>query len=83
MFKSLGALGDMAKVMKQAKEMQEKAAELQEKLDTIEVDGSSGAGMVTATCTAQGRSRPPVDRRLALRAGGEGNPPGSYRRRRQ
>lgn len=51
----LGGLGDMGKLMKQAQEMQTKMAELQESLDTIEVTGEAGAGLVTATATAKGR----------------------------
>ncbi|MEL6979882.1 MAG: YbaB/EbfC family nucleoid-associated protein [Pseudomonadota bacterium] len=50
----LGGLGDIGKMMKQAQEMQAKMAELQQKLETIEVEGSSGAGLVTAICTAKG-----------------------------
>ena len=54
MLKGLGALGDIGKVMKQAQEMQGKMAELQQRLETIEVEGASGAGMVRAVCTAKG-----------------------------
>jgi DNA-binding YbaB/EbfC family protein len=54
MFKGLGQLGDMAKVMKQAQEMQQKMAEAQERLDSITVTGESGAGLVRATATAKG-----------------------------
>ena len=54
MLKGLGQLGDMAKIMKQAKEMQEKMAEAQESLDQIQVEGEAGAGMVKATATAKG-----------------------------
>ena len=54
MFKGLGQLGDMAKVMRQAQEMQSKMAEAQERLDAIEVTGESGAGLVRATATAKG-----------------------------
>ncbi|MEO1491116.1 MAG: YbaB/EbfC family nucleoid-associated protein [Pseudomonadota bacterium] len=54
MLKGLGALGDMGKLMKQAQEMQTKMAEAQERMATMEATGSSGAGMVTATATAQG-----------------------------
>lgn len=55
MLKGLGGLGDMAKMMSQAKEMQTKMMEAQEKLETIIVEGSSGAGMVTVTATAKGQ----------------------------
>jgi len=50
----LGGLGDMAKMMKAAQEMQTKMAELQEQLETIIVEGESGAGLVRATATAKG-----------------------------
>lgn len=46
--KNLGAL------MKQAQEMQAKMAEMQERLATIEVDGSAGAGMVRVTLDGKG-----------------------------
>ena len=57
MLKGLGGLGDFGKVMQQAQEMQAKMAEMQERLETIEVEGSAGAGMVTAVCTAKGALR--------------------------
>ncbi|MDI3338467.1 YbaB/EbfC family nucleoid-associated protein [Defluviimonas aestuarii] len=50
----LGGLGDMSKMMKAAQEMQGKMAELQEGLNNINVVGESGAGLVTATCSAKG-----------------------------
>ncbi|WP_210529390.1 YbaB/EbfC family nucleoid-associated protein [Rubellimicrobium arenae] len=50
----LGGLGDMAKMMKAAQEMQGKMAEMQASLDTIMVEGSAGAGLVKATATAKG-----------------------------
>lgn len=57
MLKGLGQLGDMAKLMKQAQEMQTKMAEAQERLDIIEVEGSAGAGMVKARVSAKGQVR--------------------------
>ncbi|MGZ2259225.1 YbaB/EbfC family nucleoid-associated protein [Roseobacter sp. A03A-229] len=54
MFKGLGGLGDMAGMMKKAQEMQGKMAQLQEDMHSIMVEGSSGAGLVKATCTAKG-----------------------------
>ena len=51
MLKGLGNLGDMAKMMKTAKEMQEKMTTLQEEMATMTVTGESGAGLVKATCT--------------------------------
>ena len=54
MLKGLGGLGDMAKMMKTAQEMQEKMARLQEDLARTVVIGESGAGLVKARCTAKG-----------------------------
>ncbi len=54
MFKGLGQMGDMAKMMKAAQEMQQKMASLQEEMHAIMVTGESGAGLVKATCTAKG-----------------------------
>ncbi len=54
MFKGLGSLGDMSKVMAAAKDMQSKMTEMQESLDAITVTGESGAGLVKATATAKG-----------------------------
>ncbi len=54
MLKGLGNLGDMAKMMKAAQEMQGKMAEAQEALDRITVTGEAGTGLVTATATAKG-----------------------------
>ncbi|WP_341862825.1 YbaB/EbfC family nucleoid-associated protein [Gymnodinialimonas sp. 57CJ19] len=54
MLKGLGGIGDMAKMMKQAQEMQGKMAEVQEGLSSITVQGESGAGLVKATATAKG-----------------------------
>ena len=54
MLKGLGNLGDMAKMMKAAQEMQGKMAEMQASLDTITVDGSAGGGLVKVTATAKG-----------------------------
>ena len=54
MLKGLGQLGDMAKMMKQAQEMQAKVTQLQDDLETMTVTGESGAGLVKATATAKG-----------------------------
>lgn len=61
MLKGLGGLGDMAKMMKAAQELQPKMekfqedmARLQEDLDRIVVMGEAGAGLVKARCTAKG-----------------------------
>ncbi len=54
MLKGLGGLGDMARMMKAAQEMQTRMSELQEQLARITVTGESGAGLVRATATAKG-----------------------------
>ena len=54
MFKGLGGLADMGKMMKAAQDMQAKMAELQEQLHSTYVTGESGAGLVKATATAKG-----------------------------
>ncbi len=54
MGKMFKGMGDMAKMMKAAKEMQGKMAEMQDEMDKITVTGESGAGLVRATATAKG-----------------------------
>lgn len=54
MLKGLGGLGDMAKMMKSAQELQTKMAQMQDDLHTIMVTGESGAGLVKATASAKG-----------------------------
>ena len=54
MLKGLGGLGDMAKMMKTAQEMQTKMTALQEELQLMTVTGESGAGLVKATATSKG-----------------------------
>lgn len=54
MLKGLGGIGDMAKMMKAAQEMQVKMAEMQEQLSRTVVIGEAGAGLVKARCTAKG-----------------------------
>ncbi|WP_170341387.1 YbaB/EbfC family nucleoid-associated protein [Ruegeria arenilitoris] len=54
MLKGLGGLGDMAKMMKSAQELQTKMAQMQEELNTIMVVGESGAGLVKAAASAKG-----------------------------
>lgn len=54
MLKGLGGLGDMAKMMKAAQQMQEKMTQLQEDMSKIVVTGESGAGLVKARATAKG-----------------------------
>ncbi|PZQ49438.1 MAG: 30S ribosomal protein S21 [Rhodovulum sulfidophilum] len=55
MLKGLGQLGDMAKIMKQAQEMQTRMGDAQARLDGIEVVGEAGAGLVKVTATAKGQ----------------------------
>lgn len=57
MLKGIGQLGDMAKLMKQAQDMQGKMQDAQTKLDEIEVAGDAGAGLVSAIVTAKGTLR--------------------------
>ncbi|WP_335946470.1 YbaB/EbfC family nucleoid-associated protein [Salipiger bermudensis] len=57
MLKGLGGLGDMAKMMKTAQDMQGKMAQLKEDLKAMEVTGESGAGLVKATASAKGELR--------------------------
>ncbi len=57
MFGAMKGLGDIGKMMKQAKEMQEKMAQMQEDLDRVEVEGRSGAGLVHAVMSAKGDLR--------------------------
>ena len=54
MFKGLGQMGDMAKMMKSAQELQQKVTALQEELNVMTVEGVSGAGLVKAVATAKG-----------------------------
>ena len=54
MLSGRGGLGDMAKMMKTAQEMQGKMTQLQDDLANISVTGESGAGLVTATANAKG-----------------------------
>lgn len=54
MIKGLGGLGDMARMMKAAKDMQSRMEAMQADLDNLTVTGESGAGLVKATATAKG-----------------------------
>ena len=54
MLNGLGGLGDMAKMMKAAQDVQGKMAELQTQLATTIVIGEAGAGLVKARVTAKG-----------------------------
>jgi len=48
---------DLAGLMKQAQEMQQRMREAQERLETLEVTGEAGAGLVRVTLTAKGEMR--------------------------
>jgi DNA-binding protein YbaB len=48
---------DLGGLMKKAQEMQAKMAEAQERLETLEVTGEAGAGLVKLTLTAKGEMR--------------------------
>lgn len=54
MLKGLTGLGDMAKMMKAAQEVQGKMTDLQAQLATIVVLGEAGGGLVKARATAKG-----------------------------
>ena len=54
MLKGLGNLGDMAKMMAKAQEFQTKMAEAQERVESLEAEGASGAGLVKAWVTGKG-----------------------------
>ncbi len=54
MLKGLPGLGDLAKVMKQAKELEAKMSGVQENLKNLKVVGKSGAGLVKVTAAASG-----------------------------
>ena len=54
MLKGLGGLGDMAKMMKAAQDLQGKMASLQDDMAKIVVMGESGGGLVKVRATAKG-----------------------------
>ena len=57
---------NIAGFMKQATQMQAKMAEMQAKLESMEVEGSAGAGMVTAVLSGKGElRRVAIDPKLA------------------
>ena len=45
---------NLGQLMKQAQEMQEKMAEMQDSLVAIEIEGSAGAGLVTIVLNGKG-----------------------------
>lgn len=59
-------------MMKQAQKMQAKMAEVQEKLTTIEVEGTAGGGLITITADGKGTvKRIKIDPTLLDPAAGE------------
>ncbi len=48
---------NLSQMMKQAQQMQAKMAEMQEKLEAMEVEGSSGGGMVRVRLSVKGSMR--------------------------
>ncbi len=48
---------NLGKMMKQAQEMQSRMAEMQAQLETVEIDGAAGGGLVAATLTGKGELR--------------------------
>ena len=48
---------NIAGLMKQAQQMQEKMQEMQTRLEAMELDGESGAGMVRVTLNGKGEMR--------------------------
>lgn len=54
MIKGLGNLGDMAKMMAKAQELQGKVAEAQERVEAMEVEGEAGGGLVKARVSGKG-----------------------------
>ncbi len=48
---------NIGRLMKQAQEMQSKMAEMQAKLEAVEISGAAGGGMVTATLNGKGDLR--------------------------
>jgi DNA-binding YbaB/EbfC family protein len=57
---------NLAGLMKQAQQMQSKMQEMQAKLETLDVEGVSGAGMVTMTLNGKGDlRRVKIDPKLA------------------
>ncbi len=48
---------NLGQMMKQAQQMQEKMQEMQAGLDSLEVTGSAGGGMVTVTMNGKGAAR--------------------------
>ena len=47
-------MNNLGKMMKQAQETQSKMAAMQAQLESVELEGASGGGLVTATLTGKG-----------------------------
>ena len=57
---------NLAGLMKQATQMQARMEEMQAKLETMTIEGSAGAGMVTLTMNGKGDMKSiPIDPKLA------------------
>jgi DNA-binding YbaB/EbfC family protein len=57
---------NLAGLMKQASQMQAKMAEMQAKLETLEIEGDAGAGMVSLVLSGKGElKRLKIDPKLA------------------
>ena len=50
-------MADILGMMKQAAQLQSRMQEMQAELDSIEVEGTAGGGMVTVTLTAKGEMK--------------------------
>ena len=48
-------MNNMSQIMKQAKAMQDKMAELQKKIEDTEIEGASGGGAVKIVCREQAK----------------------------
>lgn len=48
---------NMSQMLKQAQQMQERMQEMQQEIEQVEVMGTSGGGMVSATCSGKGGLR--------------------------
>lgn len=48
---------DFAKMMKQAQDLQSKMGDMQEEMANVEVEGTSGGGLVTVTVSGKGEMR--------------------------
>lgn len=48
---------NLGQMMKQAQEMQTRMADMQAKLEEVQIDGASGAGLVSVTLTGKGDMR--------------------------